>query len=429
MHAGRHLARGIQARHRRGGSVRVDADASHDVVKRRTDLHRLLRDVDVRELLELVVHRRQPALDVLGGAPRRDVEIHAAVRSPAPGLHLGVDRAGDLVARQEVRGAAVVLLVVVPGVGLALVVGRFGAEELRDVIEHEALPLAVLERAAVTAHAFGHEEAAHARWPDHPRRMELDHLHVDEVRAGVEGHRDPVAGVLPRVRRDLPALPHASGREDDRPRAEEHELPGLAPVAERARDLAAVGQQPLERALHVHVDPLVDGVLLQRADHLEAGAVTHVREPRVAVTAEVALEDEPVLRAIEERAPLLELEHPVRRFLRVQLGHPPVVEELSATHGVAEVDPPVVLFPDVPERRRDPALGHHGVGLAEERLADQRRARTLGRGFDRRAQARPTRADHDHVVVVSLQSFLAHLRRSTADRRSRPRRRGGCRDR
>src|SRR5205085_3519063 len=118
-------------------------------------------------------------------------------------------------------------------------------------------------------------------------------------------------------------------------------------------------------------DALVHGVLLEDADHLEAGAVTNVREPRVAVAAEVALEDEPVLRPVEQRAPFLELEDPVGRLLRVELRHPPVVEQLPAAHGVAEVDAPVVLLPYVPERGGDAALGHDGVGLAEERLADQ----------------------------------------------------------
>ena len=54
--------------------------AAHHVVAGRPDLHRLGRDVDVRELLELVVHRRQPASDELRVAARGDVEEDAAVR-------------------------------------------------------------------------------------------------------------------------------------------------------------------------------------------------------------------------------------------------------------------------------------------------------------------------------------------------------------
>ena len=117
--------------------------------------------------------------------------------------------------------------------------------------------------------------------------------------------------------------------------------------------------------------PSVDAVLLERADHLEAGAVADVREARILVTAEVALEDAAVLRAIEERAPLLELVDAVGRFHRVELRHAPLIQVAAALHRVAEVDLPVVLRLDVAERGGDAAFGHDGVRLAEQRLADE----------------------------------------------------------
>jgi hypothetical protein len=141
----------------------------------------------------------------------------------------------------------------------------------------------------------------------------------------------------------------------------------------------------------------VDAVLLQRADHLEAGAVADVREARVAVAAEVALQDAAVLRAVEQRAPLLELEDAVGRLLRVELRHAPVVEHLAAAHGVAEVDLPVVLG-HVAQRRGDAALGHDGVRLAEQRLADERGAGAHAPSLDGRAQPGAARADDEDVV-------------------------------
>ena len=60
VHAAGALAHGVQARDRALLGVGVDLDAAHDVVAGRTDLHRLGGDVDVGQLLELVVHRRQP---------------------------------------------------------------------------------------------------------------------------------------------------------------------------------------------------------------------------------------------------------------------------------------------------------------------------------------------------------------------------------
>ena len=84
VHAARHLAGREQARHpdgRRG--VRVDVDAAHHVVAGRADLHRLRGDVDVRQLLELVVHRRQPPGDLLGRHPGGHVQEDPAVRGAA----------------------------------------------------------------------------------------------------------------------------------------------------------------------------------------------------------------------------------------------------------------------------------------------------------------------------------------------------------
>jgi len=89
----------------------------------------------------------------------------------------------------------------------------------------------------------------------------------------------------------------------------------------------------------------------------------------------------------------------------VQLGHAPVVDILAAAHGVGEVHFPAIALVDVGERRRDSALGHHGVRLAEERLAHEAHGDAARRGLDGRAQSGAARADHQHVVLVGL-----HLR-------------------
>jgi hypothetical protein len=80
VHAAGHLAGREQAGDERRAGVGVDLDATHHVVAGRADLHGLGRDVDVGQLLELVVHRRQPLGDLLGLEPGGDVEEHAAVR-------------------------------------------------------------------------------------------------------------------------------------------------------------------------------------------------------------------------------------------------------------------------------------------------------------------------------------------------------------
>ena len=154
-----------------------------------------------------------------------------------------------------------------------------------------------------------------------------------------------------------------------------------------------------------------DDLLLQGADQLQAGAVADVRQPRVLVAAEVALADLAVRGAVEQRAVGLQLPDPMRRLLRVQLGHPRVVQELAAAHGVAEVHLPVVARVDIAHRRGDAALGHHRVRLAEQRLADDRQPFAGLPGGDRGAQTGAAGADDDDVVGVPLDG--AAIRRSS----------------
>jgi hypothetical protein len=120
------------------------------------------------------------------------------------------------------------------------------------------------------------------------------------------------------------------------------------------------------------------------------------------MAAEVSLQDPAVLCPVEQRTPFLELEYPIGRLLGMKLGHTPVVEHLAAAHRVPEVDLPVVLRPYVSEGGRYAALGHDGVCLAEERLADERRPAALVGRLDSRPHARAAGADDDDVVVVYL---------------------------
>ena len=66
MQARGHFAGREQTGQRGHLRIAIHADAAHHVVRGGADFHRLLRDVDVGELLELVVHAGQLALDVLG---------------------------------------------------------------------------------------------------------------------------------------------------------------------------------------------------------------------------------------------------------------------------------------------------------------------------------------------------------------------------
>jgi hypothetical protein len=121
-----------------------------------------------------------------------------------------------------------------------------------------------------------------------------------------------------------------------------------------------------------------------------------------AVTAEVALVDQPVLRAVEDSAPVLQLGHPFGGLLGVQLGHAPVVEELGAPDRVTEVHSPVVALVHVLQCGGHAALGHNGVGLAEQGLADDGGVQAVPRRLDGRPKTRAPGANDDAVVLDGL---------------------------
>src|SRR5437899_9626903 len=100
----------------------------------------------------------------------------------------------------------------------------------------------------------------------------------------------------------------------------------------------------------------MDAAILQGANHLESGAITNVAETLEGVTTKSSLENLTVSGPIEERSPLFEFPHALRRLLRVNLGHAPVVEKLAAAHGVAKVRAPVIGRVDIATRRGDAAF-------------------------------------------------------------------------
>ncbi len=228
------------------------------------------------------------------------------------------------------------------------------------------------------------------------------------------------------IRQQRPPPPVAS---TTAARRECDELAARAAVAERAADALAVLEQPRDRALHEHVDARVHGLVLERADQLEAGAVADVHQPPVRVAAERALRHPPVRRAVEDRAPVLELAHAVRRLLGVQLGHVPVVQVLAAEHRVLEVGLPAVRRHRrcrAPRRRRPrpspcgPCRAATCRPAPSARRARRPRSRRAGRRRQRRSPGRRTRGARGHR--------RRHIRRSSGRGTRRPRR-ARCRGR
>ncbi len=193
-----------------------------------------------------------------------------------------------------------------------------------------------------------------------------------------------------------------SGREHDRLGREEDRPTRRPPVAVGPGDAPRPRREAVDRALHVDVDAGRHRPILERADHLEPGPVADVRQPGMRVPAERALQDPTVRRPVEDRAPVLELADPSRRLLGVELGHPGVVEVLSADHRVAEVDLPRIVGGHVTQRGGDATLRHDGVGLSEERLADEPDVGARVPGGDRGPQPCATGPDDQDVVRARL---------------------------
>ena len=178
------------------------------------------------------------------------------------------------------------------------------------------------------------------------------------------------------------------------------------------------------------VTPRYDRVVLERSNELETRSVADVRQPRVTVTAEVALVDPSVGRAVEHCAPCLELAHAIGRFLGVDLRHAPVVHVLAAAHGVGKMHLPAVAIVVVGERRCHAAFGHHSVRLAQERLADETNRDAAVRGLDGSAQTRATRPDDEDVVAVrGVWHRVERLPRRFSGPSRSPSSTGGCRGR
>jgi hypothetical protein len=91
--------------------------------------------------------------------------------------------------------------------------------------------------------------------------------------------------------------------------------------------------------VHVHAGS-VHSPILEGPDELEARAIPDMGESWIGMSPKRTLVDAALPGAVENRTPVLELQHTIWGFFGVKLGHAPVVDELAALHGVCEVNLP-----------------------------------------------------------------------------------------
>ena len=165
--------------------MQVGLDAADEVVLDRADRDPGLADVHAAAQA-LVEDGRKAVFEVvavLGGDVHKDVVLAAFSQ-------LARDAAGDDVARGELCELV--------------------------LADHETLAGLVFEQAALAADGLGDEEGAvFGLVAPETRGVELDELHVAELRARAHRGHEPVAGRDGGVRADLVDLPDAAGGDDD----------------------------------------------------------------------------------------------------------------------------------------------------------------------------------------------------------------------
>ncbi len=84
------------------------------------------------------------------------------------------------------------------------------------------------------------------------------------------------------------------------------------------------------------------------------------------MAAKVTLSNPTIRGAIKDCAPAFKLADALRRFVGVNLGHFPVVHQVSAKQSVVEVCLPTVSIIRVAKRRCHATFGHNRVGFTQQ---------------------------------------------------------------
>ena len=225
--------------------IRIDAHTAHHVVRGWPDFHRFLRDVNVRQLLELMVHAGKFPFDVFRGIGNpflnpRNVQEHASVGAATPFLHFSSDAAGHVIACKQFRRAARVLVSLCIAPAFFFRVSRLVRVRRRNVVKHETTALTVAQHASLASHSLGDQNSSDAWGPDHSRWMKLHELHIHQRRSRVVREGVPVAGVFPAVAGNLVGAANSACRQHYRLGAEYVESSAVAVVAECARYAVAI---------------------------------------------------------------------------------------------------------------------------------------------------------------------------------------------
>ncbi len=157
-----------------------------------------------------------------------------------PFAHLPHDGPGHMVPREQLWWPPCGLVALSVSPSFVRVGRRLRPVVLRDIIEHEATAVAVLQNAALASDALRDQNAAYTRRPDHAGRVELDELHVLQRGASPIRQRVAVARVFPAIARDPVGAADPAGGEYHGFGAEDVKATTLPVIDKRACDSVSI---------------------------------------------------------------------------------------------------------------------------------------------------------------------------------------------
>src|SRR5207249_3730863 len=131
----------------------------------------------------------------------------------------------------------------------------------------------------------------------------LHEFHILQLCPRMISQRVAIAGTVPTVAGDLIGLANSTGGQHDRLGLENLESAALAVISESANHALAILEQRQNAKLHVDINAAMNPMVLERANHFQAGAIPHMRQPRIFVSAEIALQDSAIGRPVEHCSP------------------------------------------------------------------------------------------------------------------------------
>src|SRR4051794_25005463 len=148
MQSCRNLAGGKQSGHTGHLGFRVYTHPAHDIMGGGPDLHRLLSDVKISELHELVIHARQLLFDVFRCV--RDflfnpgnIEKYASMRTASAGSNFVHDTARDVISSEKFRRTARILVALSVAPSFLRIIGGLRFIVFWDFREHKTLAMFV----------------------------------------------------------------------------------------------------------------------------------------------------------------------------------------------------------------------------------------------------------------------------------------------